>query len=319
MEERNVIVIGSGPAGLTAAIYTARANLKPLVFEGYQAGGQLIITTEVENYPGFKNGILGPELMKEFRAQAERFGAELVSADVTKVKLSQTQKIIWEEEKSYKTKAVIIATGATANLLGLKKESELMGRGVSACATCDGFFFSDKIVCVVGGGDSAMEEAIFLTHFAKKVYIIHRRNEFRASKIMINRAKDNPKIEFILDSVIDNIIGDKMVTGVRLKNTKTNKLHEMQVDGIFIAIGHTPNTKLFNNQLKMNKKGYILTATDKSTLTATNVPGVFACGDVQDSRYRQAITAAGSGCMAALDAESYLEDLIPESNQTSKQ
>jgi thioredoxin reductase (NADPH) len=256
--------------------------------------------------------------MKEFRSQAERFGAELVGADATKVELNHTQKVVWKEDKAYKTKAVIIATGATANLLGLKKESELMGRGVSACATCDGFFFSDKKVCVVGGGDSAMEEAIFLTHFASKVYIIHRRDQFRASNIMIQRAKDNPKIEFILDSIVEDIIGDQMVSGVRIKNKKTNKIHELKVDGVFIAIGHTPNTKLFKNQIKMDKKGYIITAKDKSALTATNITGVFACGDVQDSRYRQAVTAAGSGCMAALDAEAYLEEITAKSKQSSK-
>ncbi|MCK4836492.1 MAG: thioredoxin-disulfide reductase, partial [Candidatus Aminicenantes bacterium] len=299
-----------GPAGLSAAIYAARANLKPLVFEGYQSGGQLMITTEVENFPGFKDGILGPDLIAAFRAQAERFGTEFITSDVTKVQLSKDKKIIWEGENSYQTMALIIATGATANLLGLKQEKELMGRGVSVCATCDGFFFKDKTICVVGGGDSAMEEAIFLTRFASKVYIIHRRDAFRASKIMVSRAEKNPKIEFVLDSVVDDILGENSITGIRLKNTKTNSLHELKVDGIFIAIGHTPNTDLFKGQINMDKKGYIISSNEKYRLTATNLSGVFACGDVQDSHYRQAITAAGSGCMAAMDAEHYLESIL---------
>ncbi len=309
MEQRDVIIIGAGPAGLTAAIYTARANLKPLVFEGYQSGGQLMITSEVENYPGFKNGINGPELIAQMRDQAEKFGAEFITADITKVELSANKKIILEENKKYYAKSVIISTGATANLLGLKNEQRLMGRGVSTCATCDGFFFQDKVVCVAGGGDSAMEESIFLTRFASKVYIIHRRDKFRASKIMIQKAGDNPKIEFVMDSVIDDILGNEHVTGVRLKNKKTSNISELSVDGVFMAIGHTPQTKLFKEQIEMDKNGYITTCIDKFQQSATSIPGVFACGDVQDPHYKQAITAAGSGCVAALDAEKYLEKI----------
>ena len=308
MDKRKVIIIGSGPAGLTSAIYTARANLKPLVFEGYNAGGQLMITSEVENFPGFPEGINGPDLMKNLREQAEKFGAELEMEDVTKVELSADKKIVWVEDDAYEAEALIIATGATANLLGLESEKRLMGKGVSACATCDGFFFTDKVVCVVGGGDSAFEEGLFLTKFAKKVYIIHRRDEFRASKIMVERGKENPKVEFIMNSVIDEILGEERVTGVRLKNTKTGELSELTLDGVFIAIGHTPATSLFKGQLDLDEKGYIITSNNKKSLTATNIPGVFACGDVQDSHYRQAVTAAGSGCMAALDAEHYLGD-----------
>lgn len=318
MKNKNLIIIGSGPAGLSAAIYASRANLKPLLFEGYQSGGQLMITSEVENFPGFKDGILGPELMAAFRAQAERFGTEYLTSDVTKAELSGMKKIIWEGNNRYETDCVIIATGATANLMGLKQEKALMGRGVSACATCDGFFFKDKIVAVVGGGDSAMEESIYLTRFAKKVYVIHRRKEFRASKIMVSRAKKNPKIEFVLDSVIEDILGENLVSGIRLRNTQTEKKSELKLDGVFMAIGHTPNTDLFKDQVKMNKKGYIITSNDKSQLTATNLPGVFACGDVQDFRYRQAITAAGSGCMAAMDAEHYLENIRPDLPGTKK-
>jgi len=310
MEKREVIIIGSGPAGLTAAIYTARANLKPLVFEGLKAGGQLMITTEVENYPGFSEGINGPELIEELRGQAERFGAELEAEDVTKVELSGDKKIIWVDDDAYEAETVIIATGATANLLGLENESRLMGRGVSACATCDGFFFKDKIIAVIGGGDSAMEEATFLTRFASKVYLIHRRDQFRASKIMIQKAEENPKIEFIMDTVPEDILGDEKVTGLKLKNKKTGEISELDVSGVFMAIGHTPSTELFKGILDIDEKGYIITAENKNQLTATNIPGVFACGDVQDSNYRQAITAAGSGCMAALDAERYLENPV---------
>lgn len=309
MKKRNLIIIGSGPSGLSAAIYAARAGLKPLVFEGYQSGGQLMITTEVENFPGFKDGIMGPELMASFHAQAEKFGTEFITADITKAQLSTEKRIIWDGDNAYQVDALIIATGATANLLGLDQEKKLMGRGVSACATCDGFFFKDKTICVVGGGDSAMEEATFLTRFAKKVYLIHRRDGFRASKIMVDRAKNNPKIEFILDSVVDDILGENMVTGVRLRNTKTNALTELNLSGVFIAIGHTPNTAMFKGQLEMDDKGYIITSNDKTKLSATNITGVFACGDVQDFRYRQAITAAGSGCIAALDAEFFLENV----------
>lgn len=308
MEKRDVIIIGSGPAGLTAAIYAARANLKPLVIEGYGAGGQLMITTEVENFPGFREGITGPDLIAELRAQAERFGTEFLTADVTKVELSADRKVVWEDENGYEAKSVIIATGATANLLGMESEKRLMGRGVSACATCDGFFFKDKVVAVIGGGDSAMEEGTFLTKFAEKVYIIHRRDEFRASKIMVKKAEENPKVEFIMDSVPLEMLGEERVSGIRIKNVKSSEERDIDLDGIFVAIGHTPSTKLFKDQVETDPKGYIITSPDKSKTTHTNIPGVFACGDVQDSSYRQAITAAGSGCQAALDCERYLEE-----------
>jgi len=304
---RKTVIVGSGPAGLTAAIYTARGNLDPLVIEGYQAGGQLMLTSEVENFPGFKDGIMGPELMMEFRSQAERFGAEFITKDVTKVELDGEVKKIWVGNDLYLAESVIISTGASANLLGLENESRLMGRGVSTCATCDGFFFREKTICVIGGGDSAMEEATFLTRFASKVYIIHRRQGFRASAIMLEKAKDNPKIEFILDTVVTDVLGDDIVTGVKLKNVKTDEEYELKVDGMFVAIGHTPNTKLFDGQIDMDDNGYIQTSPNKAKMSGTNIPGVFACGDVQDSHYRQAITAAGSGCTAALDAEHYLE------------
>ncbi len=307
-EVRNTIIVGSGPAGLTAAIYTARGNLDPLVIEGYQAGGQLMLTTEVENFPGFKDGIMGPDLMAEFRAQAERFGAEFITKNVTKVDLDGDIKKVWVDDEEYLAKTIIISTGASANLLGLENESRLMGRGVSTCATCDGFFFRDKPICVIGGGDSAMEEATFLTRFASKVYIIHRRQGLRASKIMADRAEANPKIEFILDTVVEDVLGDEIVEAVKLKNVKTGEVSELKVDGMFVAIGHTPNTKLFNGSIETDDSGYILTSTDRNNRSATNIPGVFACGDVQDSHYRQAITAAGSGCAAALDAEHYLEE-----------
>jgi thioredoxin reductase (NADPH) len=306
---RNTIIIGAGPAGLTAAIYTARGNLNPLLIEGYQAGGQLMLTSEVENYPGFKSGIMGPELMMEFRAQAERFGTEFITKDVTRVELEGEIKKVWVDNELYQAKTVIISSGASANLLGLKNENRLMGRGVSTCATCDGFFFRGKTIAVVGGGDSAMEESNFLTRFAAKVYLIHRREGFRASKIMLDRAKNNPKIEFMVNTIVTDVLGDEIVSGVMLKNVKTNELFELKLDGLFVAIGHTPNTRLFEGQLAMDKTGYILTSTDKSKQSATNLPGVFACGDVQDNHYRQAITAAGSGCIAALDAEHYLESL----------
>lgn len=311
------IIVGSGPAGLTAAIYTARGNLEPLVIEGYQAGGQLMLTSEVENYPGFKDGIMGPELMMEFRAQAERFGAQFITQNVTKVDLNGAIKKVWVDEDLYLARSVIISTGASANLLGLENESRLMGRGVSTCATCDGFFFRDKTIAVVGGGDSAMEEATFLTRFAAKVYIIHRRQGFRASKIMLDKAQNNPKIEFILDTVVTDVLGDEIVTGVKIKNVESGQEKDLPLDGLFVAIGHTPNTKLFADQLEMDETGYILTSNNKSRVTATNIPGVYACGDVQDSRYRQAITAAGSGCAAALDAEHYLESL-PENEPAAE-
>jgi thioredoxin reductase (NADPH) len=301
-----VIILGSGAAGLTAAIYAARANLEPVVIEGSQPGGQLTITTDVENYPGFPKGIMGPELMEDFKKQAERFGTKMVFGDVTAVDLKQRPFQISVGKESYTCDALIIATGATAKLIGLASEKKLMGYGVSACATCDGFFFKDKEVVVVGGGDTAMEEALFLTKYANKVSVVHRRGELRASKIMQDRAKKNSKIGFIWDSAVDEIIGDPKnggVTGVKLKNLKTGAIQVFKSDGVFIAIGHEPNTKLFVGQLDMDEVGYLITREG----TKTKIPGVFACGDVQDKVYRQAVTAAGTGCMAAIDAEKYLE------------
>lgn len=302
---RNVIIMGSGPAGLTAAIYTARANLNPLVFEGLGAGGQLMLTTMVENYPGFSEGILGPQLMEEMRKQAERFGAELVPKDVTAIDLSKKPFIVKADEDVYETRSFIIASGASAKLLGLESERKLLGHGVTTCATCDGFFYRGQEVVVVGGGDSAMEEAIFLTKFATKVTVIHRRDKLRASKIMQEKAFKNPKIEFMWDSVIEKVLGEEIgkVTGALIRNVKTNEVQERKFSGLFVAIGHTPNTQLFAGQLELDEMGYIITQNG----TQTSVPGVFAAGDVQDHIYRQAITAAGSGCMAAMDVEKFLE------------
>ena len=305
---RKVIIIGSGPAGLTAALYTARANLNPLVFEGSQPGGQLTITTDVENFPGFPDGIMGPELMDLFRKQAERFGAECHFEHVTKVDFSKKPYNVWVGDKNYQAESIIIATGATAKMLGLDSEKELMGFGVSACATCDGFFFKDKKVLVVGGGDSAMEEATYLTKFASEVVIVHRREEFRASKIMIDRAMNNPKIRVLWNSAIDEIMGsqEKGVHAVKINKTDSDESFEEECDGVFMAIGHKPNTELFTDALKTDQNGYLVTINGS---TSTNIDGVFACGDVQDHVYRQAVTAAGSGCMSAIDAERYLESI----------
>jgi thioredoxin reductase (NADPH) len=303
---RNVIIIGSGPAGLTAAIYTARANLKPILILGAHAGGQLTLTTEVENYPGFHHAIMGPDLIAEMRQQAERFGTEFLAGDITSVDLKQNPlRVIVDGERTLETKTLIIATGASAIWLGVPGESALMGHGVSSCATCDGFFFRGQELVVVGGGDSALEEANFLTRFATKVSVVHRRDKLRASKIMQDRAFKNEKITFIWNSVVEDILGNDLVTGVRLRNIVTGQLSELKAAGVFVAIGHSPNTRLFEGQVAMDAHGYILTKHGM----ATNIPGVFAAGDVQDVRYRQAITAAGSGCMAAMDAERYLEGL----------
>ena len=307
-EIRDTVIIGTGPAGLTAAIYCCRANLAPLVIEGEQPGGQLMITTEIENFPGFPKGINGPGLMGRFREQAERFGTEFVHGSAHEVDLSRSPFCIYVGEgREILTRTLIIATGANAKWLGLPSEEQYRGRGVSACATCDGFFFKDSHVFVIGGGDTAMEEAFFLTRFASRVTVVHRREEFRASRIMSLRVEKNPKISLELNQVVDEILGDgKKVTGIRLKNTTTGELKEHSCDGVFIAIGHAPNSGVFDQQLDIDEYGYIVTG--KSS-TETSVQGVFACGDVQDYTYRQAITAAGSGCMAAFDAERYLESI----------
>jgi len=312
MADRKVIIIGSGPAGLTAALYTARANLKPLLVEGIEAGGQLMLTTMVENWPGFRDGIMGPDLMTEMRVQAERFGTEVVNGNVERVDLrSRPFSLAFADGKTMTTDALIIATGASARWLEIGCDRKLSGHGVSTCATCDGYFFRGKPIAVVGGGDSAMEEAIYLTRFASKVTVVHRRDSLRASKIMQDKAFANPKIEFIWDSEIADINDVKRgeVTGIVVHNLKTGKLTEVPLDGVFIAIGHTPNTALFRGQLELDEAGYILTHHGSKT----SCPGVFAAGDVQDHVYRQAITAAGSGCMAAIDAERYIDGLpIPD-------
>ncbi len=301
----DVLILGSGPAGLTAAVYSARANLSPLLIDGSQPGGQLTLTTDVENFPGFPKGIMGPQLIQDMRAQAERFGTQFRHGHVSEVDLhTQPFRITVDGEEIIETKTLIISTGASANLLGLPSESRLMGHGVSTCATCDGFFFRNKEIAVIGGGDSAVEEATFLTKFASKVTLVHRRDKLRASKIMQDRAMNNEKISFQWNSSLEEVIGDDVVTGIRLRNNQTNQTEEIPLSGVFVAIGHTPNTSLFKGKIDMDETGYIQTQPYRST---TNIPGVFAAGDVQDSNYRQAITAAGSGCMAAIDAERYLE------------
>ncbi|PYR98386.1 MAG: thioredoxin-disulfide reductase [Acidobacteria bacterium] len=303
---RNMVIIGSGPAGLTAAIYAARANLQPLLIEGKEPGGQLTLTTLVENYPGFGEGIMGPQLMDEMRKQALRFGTEIVTSYVHAVKLEEHPFRVYFGDQEVITKTVVISTGSSAKLIGIETELELMGHGVSTCATCDGFFYRGKEIAVVGGGDSAMEEATFLTKFATKVSVIHRRDVLRASKIMQDRALSNPKIHFIWDTVVDHVRGTREtgVTGLKLRNVKTLETSELKVDGLFVAIGHNPNTDIFEGQIELDSHGYIKTLADS---TRTNIPGVFACGDVQDPVFRQAITAAGTGCMAAIEAERWLE------------
>ena len=316
MAARNVIIIGSGPAGLTAALYSARANLAPLLIEGAESGGQLMMTTLVENFPGHRDGIMGPDLMDHMRAQAEKFGTEFVQSHVTSVDLCSTPFTVKTTDAEYKAKTVIIATGASARLLGLPNERKLMGHGVSTCATCDGSFFRNHEIAVVGGGDSAMEEAVFLTRFAKKVTVVHRRDTLRASKIMQDKARANPKIEWALNCEVEDVLHQdgNEVTGIRLRDNKTGATCDLQVTGVFVAIGHTPNTSLFHSQIELDANGYVITHDGAKT----SIPGVFACGDVQDHIYRQAITAAGSGCMAALDAEHFLDN-IPEHLQTTTQ
>ncbi|HLY86501.1 MAG TPA: thioredoxin-disulfide reductase [Gaiellaceae bacterium] len=300
---RDVIVIGGGPAGYTAALYAARANLQPLVIEGFNWGGQLMITSDVENYPGYPDGVMGPEMMAEFRRQAERFGAEFVTDDVTRIDFSERPFGVWVEGEEYRARSVIVATGASARWLGLESEDRLKNHGVSACATCDGAFFRDKHIYVVGGGDTAFEEALFLTRFGYKVTLVHRRNEFRASQIMVDRARANEKIELKTPYAIDEVLGESSISGLRLRNTETDETEQVEAGALFVAIGHDPNTRLFVGQLDHDENGYLVTSPGT---TETNIPGVFAAGDVQDHVYRQAVTAAGSGCMAALDAERFL-------------
>jgi len=302
-EVRELIIIGGGPAGYTAALYAARANLRPLVIEGFQWGGQLMITSDVENYPGYSDGVLGPEMMADFRRQAERFGTDFITDDVTRVDFSERPFRVWVHDEEYRAEAVIVATGATARQIGLESEQRLQGRGVSYCAVCDAAFFREKEIVVVGGGDSAMEEASFLAKFGSKVTIVHRRDEFRASPIMLDRARANDKISFVTNAVVEEVLGEATVTGVRLRDTRTGETSELPSDGIFVAIGHDPTTALFLDQLDHDEQGYLVTRPGSSE---TNIPGVFAVGDVQDHTYRQAVTAAGSGCMGALDAERYL-------------
>jgi thioredoxin reductase (NADPH) len=306
---RNVVIVGSGPAGYTAALYAARANLAPVVLKGLQAGGQLMLTTEVENYPGFADGIMGPELMDQMEKQATRFGAEILPVHVTEVDLRSHPFVVKAGDQEWGARTLIVSTGASARWLNVPGEETLRGRGVSACATCDGFFFRDRELVVVGGGDTAMEEATFLTKFASKVTVVHRRDEFRASKVMQDRALANPKIAVIWDSVVDEVLGTDGVTGVRLRNVRTGAFDEMAVDGVFVAIGHDPNTELFRGQLDLDDEGYVRVQEPR---TLTNVPGVFAAGDVTDRTYRQAVTAAGQGCKAAIDAERFIEALSDE-------
>lgn len=302
---RNVVIIGSGPAGYTAAIYASRANLEPLLIEGAEPGGQLTLTTMVDNFPGFPEGVMGPDLMADMRRQAERFGTDVMSGHVNKVELGSGPFRVFVDSQEFETRAVIISTGSSAKLLGLDNERRLMGHGVSTCATCDGFFFRGKKIAVVGGGDSAMEESTFLTKFATDVALIHRRDEFRASKIMQDRALTNDKIQVYYNSVVEDVLGEEAVTGIRLRNVETQEVEELDLDGLFIAIGHNPNTDIFSGQIELDEKGYVRT---RPGSTATSKPGVFACGDVQDPVFKQAVTAAGSGCMAALEVETWLVD-----------
>jgi thioredoxin reductase (NADPH) len=309
--DTKLLIVGSGPAGLTAAIYAARANLEPIVLAGSTPGGQLMLTSDVENYPGFPDGIQGPDLMNLFRAQAERFGTQIVDVDIDRVDLSERPFRIWARGVEYRGQALIVATGASAMWLGLESETRLRGRGVSACATCDGFFFRDKEIAVVGGGDTAFEEATYLTRFASKVHVLHRRDEFRASRIMVDRARENPKIEIHTNTAIDEVLGDEKVSGLRLLDTATGKKRDMAADGVFIAIGHKPNTEAFRDWLEVDAKGYLVVRDN----TNSRIEGVFIAGDVHDHRYRQAVTAAGDGCMAAIDAERWLESQgITEAN-----